>query len=67
MSTKPDHKWRIIHIKGTPATTIGYVEAPDERAAIDRAIEKFKIDPRLSTKLTAEKTKTKRQRNRVDG
>jgi hypothetical protein len=66
MSTKPNCKWRIVHIEGTPGTTIGYVEAPDKHTAIDRAIKKFKIDPRLSTKLIAEKTKTHRQRNRPD-
>jgi hypothetical protein len=47
MSTKPDCKWRIVHIKGTPGTTIGYVEAPDKHTAIDRAIETFKINARL--------------------
>jgi hypothetical protein len=46
---------RIVHIKGTAATTIGYVEAPDEDAALERAIEKFNVDPRLAAKLIAEK------------
>jgi hypothetical protein len=37
-------------------------EAPDEDTAIEQAIEKFKIDPRLAEKLIAEKTKTQAHR-----
>lgn len=33
---KPTHRWRIVHIKGTPAGTIGYVEAPDAETAIKK-------------------------------
>lgn len=40
MAKKSEPKWRIIHIKGTPAETIGYVHAPDAAAAIERAIER---------------------------
>jgi hypothetical protein len=59
MSLEPnDHRWLIAHRNGGIKVTIGYVEAPDEDIAIDRAIEKFKIDPRLAGKLFAEKTKT---------
>ena len=29
---QPDHRWRIVHLKGTPANTIGYVDAPDAEA-----------------------------------
>jgi hypothetical protein len=43
---KPDDRWRIIHIKGTPAETIGYVHAPDAEAAIKKAIEEFKVRTR---------------------
>ena len=53
------HKWRIVYTKGLPAATIGYVEAPDEQTAMERAIEKFNISPRLTGKLIAEKMKAK--------
>jgi hypothetical protein len=39
--------WNIHHIKGTPAAFLGHVEAPDEEAAIKRAIEEFEISPAL--------------------
>jgi hypothetical protein len=52
---KPDHKWRIIHLKGTPAKTIGYVEAPDADSAIKKAIEEFKIEPAIRGRLVAER------------
>jgi hypothetical protein len=58
------HKWRIVYTKGLPAATIGYVEAPDEQTAMERAIEKFNITPGLAEKLIAEKTKTQPQRKR---
>ena len=59
MSRDPsDHRWLIAHRKAGLKVTIGYVEAPDEQTAIEQAIEKFKIDPRLAGKLIAEKTKT---------
>jgi hypothetical protein len=48
-------RWRIIHRKATLTVTIGYVEAPDEDSAIDRALGKFKLNPRVSGKLIAEK------------
>ena len=60
-----NHKWRIVYIKGSPATTIGYVEALDERTAMERAIVKFNIDRRLAGKLIAEKTKSAPHRNRL--
>jgi hypothetical protein len=42
----PDHKWRIIHLNGTPAKTVGYAEAPGADTAIKKAIEEFKIELR---------------------
>jgi len=44
---QPNHKWRIIHLKGTPAKTIGYVDAADAETAIAKAIEEFKIEPAI--------------------
>jgi hypothetical protein len=52
------HKWRIAHDSTGTKVTIGYVEAPDQDSAIDEAIGKFNIDPRLAGKLIAEKIKT---------
>jgi hypothetical protein len=38
----PLHRWRI----SLPAATLGYVEAPDAKSAINKAIEEFHIkDP----------------------
>ena len=54
----PTHRWRIVYSNGGVKVTIGYVVAPNEDTAIDRAIEKYNIDPRLAGKLIAEKTKT---------
>jgi hypothetical protein len=55
----PIHRWRIVR---TPATTIGYVEAPDADTAMEQAIVKFNIDRRLVGKLVAEKIKVKAHR-----
>ena len=58
MARKPeklDHKWRIIHLNGTSAKTIGYVEAPDVEEAIEKAIEEFKIEPAIQGRLVAER------------
>jgi hypothetical protein len=57
---KPDRRtrWRIIHIKGTPAETIGYVHAPDAKAAIKKAIEQFGIaNTQIQQRLIAEQIK----------
>jgi hypothetical protein len=59
---EPSHKWRIAHDSAGTKVTIGYVEAPDQDAAIDEAIGKFNIDPRLAAKLIAEKIKTRAAR-----
>jgi hypothetical protein len=57
MSLQPsDQRWLIAHRNAGIKVTIGYVEAPDEDTAIERAIGRFKIDPRLEGKLIAEKT-----------
>jgi hypothetical protein len=40
------HTWAISRIKGTPAVTIGHVEAPDAESAIKEAIKKFDITDR---------------------
>jgi hypothetical protein len=55
----PIHRWRIVHRWAGLTVTIGYVEAPDQDTAMECAIEKFNISPRLVGKLTAEKIKVK--------
>jgi hypothetical protein len=47
--------WNIYHIKGTPAALLGYVEAPDEQVAIERAIEEFRISAELQKRLLAQR------------
>jgi hypothetical protein len=63
VKSPPIHRWLIAHRKAGLKVTIGYVEAPDEDTAIEQAIGKFKIDPRLAGKLIAEKTKGQPHRN----
>ena len=54
-------RWWIVHIKGTPAPTIGYVEAADAETAIKNAIKEFKITSvQLQQHLVAERIKQKR-------
>jgi hypothetical protein len=38
-----EYSWSIYRIRGTPAAFVGIVEAPDERAALKKAIEEYKI------------------------
>jgi hypothetical protein len=60
---QPDHRWRIIHIKGTPAETIGYVYAPDAEAAVEKAIDEFKIgNAQIQQRLVAERIKVQKLR-----
>jgi hypothetical protein len=50
---QPMHTWAISHIKGTPAVTIGRVEAPDAESAIEEAIKRFGIKERIRDRLAA--------------
>jgi hypothetical protein len=50
------YKWRIFFIKTAPATPLGTVEAPDEKTAIEIAIDEFEItDPGTQKKLIAQR------------
>jgi hypothetical protein len=49
------YTWKIYHIKGTPAVLLGHVEAPDEEAAIKKAIDQFEIDPALQNRLLTQR------------
>jgi len=60
---QPNRRWRIIHIKGTPVETIGYVSARDAEAALEKAIDEFKItNPQIQQRLVAERTKVQKLR-----
>ena len=60
----PINRWRIVHRWAGLTVTIGYVKASAEQTAIEQAIEKFNLDPRLALKLIAEKTNTQPRRKR---
>jgi hypothetical protein len=49
------YSWYIYHIKGTPASLLGRVEAPDEETAVKKAIEEFNIAPALHKRLLAQR------------
>lgn len=51
-----EYSWHIYRIRGTPAAYVGMVYAPDEKTAIQRAIEDFGItNPEQQKRLIAER------------
>jgi hypothetical protein len=51
-------EWRVIHIKSTPATLIGYFTAANADDAIKRAIVEREIsDPLTQSRLAAQKVR----------
>jgi ribosomal 50S subunit-associated protein YjgA (DUF615 family) len=51
---KKEYRWRIYHIKGTPAQFLGTVLATDEQEAIKKAIAELEIkDPQTQKRLVA--------------
>jgi 1,2-phenylacetyl-CoA epoxidase PaaB subunit len=43
--SKKELRWEVLRLKGSPAAYVGTVLAPDEKTALDRAIEKHGIRP----------------------
>jgi hypothetical protein len=52
------HRWAIYRVKGTLAALIGHVDAPDEEAAIKKAIDEFAIEPALHKRLLAQRRRS---------
>jgi hypothetical protein len=51
--TKAAVRWRISLLKGTPAKFLGYIEAPDEKSAIEAAAKEYKVADALRDRLLA--------------
>jgi hypothetical protein len=53
---KPMFKWRIFLVKAVPALFLGTVEAPDEKTALEIAVDEFEVDdPEQRKKLIAKR------------
>ena len=56
MARKQPHRFRVALLEGTPAMFVGYlgyVEAADEKAAIEAAAKEYKIAEALRDRIVA--------------
>ena len=56
MARKQRHRFRVALLEGTPAMFVGYlgyVEAADEKAAIEAAAKEYKIADAVRDRLVA--------------
>jgi hypothetical protein len=57
-SSPQQYEWRVVRIKSSPATLIGYFKAPDAESAIKQAIAEREIsDPLTQARLAAQKVR----------
>jgi hypothetical protein len=47
------HRWRISHLKGTPAKFLGCVDAGTESEALKKGIAEFKVKPDQRNRVIA--------------
>ena len=53
-TTPKEYSWRISQIR-KKATFLGSVHAPDERSALERAIQDWEISPAVRNRLVAQR------------
>ena len=53
---KQEYTWRVTLIRSTAARSLGNVEAPDEKTAIEKAVEEFQLSPEQKKRLVVQRT-----------
>jgi len=49
------HSWAVYHLRGTSSAFIGIVEAPDEKAAIEKAVDEYGVPANQRKRLIAQR------------